>query len=103
MVSSSDFETLPGTLIEGQAYGCIPVALDHGGQRDIIEHGLTGWLAKWDDDSSKRSSSLAEGLIWAYRQTGDSELPERMRTSVKDKFGAASVTGRYIQAAFGGC
>ena len=36
VVSSSEWETLPGTLIEGQAWGCVPVALDHGGQSDII-------------------------------------------------------------------
>ncbi|MDE5848656.1 MAG: glycosyltransferase [Muribaculaceae bacterium] len=96
VVSSSDFETLPGTLIEGQAYGCIPVAFDHGGQRDIIAHEETGWLAPWDDDPKKRARLLAEGIAWAYRHAGDAELTERMRRSVGDKFGAYSVARRML-------
>ncbi len=96
VVSSSDFETLPGTLIEGQAYGCIPVAFDHGGQRDIIDHEETGWLAPWDDDASKRAYRLAEGILWACHKVGDATMLERMRTSVVEKFGSESVAKRMI-------
>lgn len=97
VVSSSDFETLPGTLIEGQAYGCIPVAFDHGGQRDIIEHKKMGWLAVWSDDPSERARSLAEGLVWAYRNAGEAEIMRRMRESVTQKFGANEVARRYLE------
>ena len=96
VVSSSDFETLPGTLVEGQAYGCIPVAFDHGGQRDIIEHEKTGWLATWDDTPSVRAAFLAEGLEWAYRNAGNRTLIESMRDSVRDRFGATSVVRRIL-------
>ncbi len=96
VVSASDFETLPGTLIEGQAYGCIPVAFDHGGQRDIIDHEKTGWLAPWNDDASARASYLGEGLLWAYHQAGDAEMIQRMQKSVIDKFSADSVVERMM-------
>lgn len=96
VVSSSDFETLPGTLVEGQAYGCIPVAFDHGGQRDIIDHGQTGYLVDWNDEPAVRASSLAEGLMWAYRNAGDRHLIEKMRASVSDRFGASSVVQRLL-------
>lgn len=97
VVSSSDFETLPGTLIEGQAYGCIPVAFDHGGQRDIIDHQKTGYLAEWNDDPSVRAGSLAEGILWAYRNVNNKELIGRMRQSVVQNFDAQNVARRLLQ------
>lgn len=97
VVSSSDFETLPGTLVEGQAYGCIPVAFDHGGQADIIEHKSTGWLAIWDDDASARAHHLAHGLAWASKNVGDEAMIRRMRESVKNKFGAPQVARRFLE------
>ncbi|MDE5858684.1 MAG: glycosyltransferase, partial [Muribaculaceae bacterium] len=60
VVSSSLFETLPGTLIEGQAAGCIPVTFGRGGQRDIVQHLQNGYIAEY-----KNTRSLADGIIWA--------------------------------------
>ena len=96
VVSSSDFETLPGTLIEGQAYGCIPVAFDHGGQRDIIDHRQTGWLAEWDYDSSVRGARLAEGIVWAYANAGRQDLLALMRRKVAERFTSAAVARRML-------
>lgn len=99
VVSTSDYETLPGTLIEGQAYGCIPVATDHGGQRDIIEHQVTGWLAPWNDSPSIRAEEIAKGLIWAYGIRKGSLYPEfksAMRDSVKAKFSASNVASKIL-------
>ena len=100
VVSTSEFETLPGTLVEGQAYGCVPVAIDHGGQSDIIEHMSTGWLAPWDDNLQKRAEHVAEGLLWAYRHHDDEGLKERMRISVKKKFDAPEVAHRILEFVF---
>lgn len=97
VVSSSDFETLPGTLVEGQAYGCIPVAFDHGGQSDIIDHKLTGYLAEWDEDTYTRARRLAEGILWAAGRVNDNDLKKRMRESVEDKFGAPQVARRFLK------
>lgn len=97
VVSASDFETLPGTLVEGQAYGCIPVAFDHGGQRDIIDHRQTGWLAAWNDEPSIRAEALCEGLVWAYRHSGDQDMHARMRHSVEEKFSASEVARRFLE------
>ena len=96
VVSSSDFETLPGTLIEGHAYGCIPVAFDHGGQRDIIDHKQTGWLASWDDDPSVRAARLAEGIAWAYANAGHQDLLALMRRKVAERFSSAAVARRML-------
>ena len=64
-VNCSYFENLPGTLVEAQAYGSIPVAFDRGGQRDIITHGETGFLVPWSDDLPSRAAALASALVRA--------------------------------------
>ncbi len=100
VVSTSDYETLPGTLVEGQAYGCIPVAIDHGGQRDIVEHLRTGWLAQWNDSISIRAGMVAEGIVWAYRNVDNPEIIRRMRESVIEKFSASEVARRILDFTF---
>lgn len=100
VVSTSDYETLPGTLVEGQAYGCIPVAIDHGGQRDIVDHLKTGYLARWNDSPSIRAGMVAEGIVWAYRNVDDARLKERMRDSVIERFSASEVARRVLAFTF---
>lgn len=100
VVSTSDYETLPGTLVEGQAYGCIPVAIDHGGQRDIVEHLRTGWLAPWNDSPSIRAGLVAEGIVWAYRNIDNEDLMERMKKSVESKFSSQEVARRVLEYTF---
>ncbi|MDE5870651.1 MAG: glycosyltransferase [Muribaculaceae bacterium] len=100
VVSTSDYETLPGTLVEGQAYGCIPVAIDHGGQRDIVDHLRTGYLARWNDSPSIRAGMVAEGIVWAYRNIDNHDLIERMRESVIEKFSAYEVARRILRFTF---
>ncbi len=94
VVSTSSYETLPGTLVEGQAYGCIPVCFDSGGQSDIIDHLSTGYLARRSGDLHNDAAAIAEGIIWATRT--DPEIRPRMRKSVIKKFHYKSVAERYI-------
>ncbi len=88
VLSSSLFETLPGTLIEGQAAGAFPVSFDRGGQSDIIDHGITGWLAPFGD-----TVSLTKGLEIAL---DGNFSPEILQQSVAEKFSAPAVAERYI-------
>lgn len=94
VVSTSEWETFGYTLIEGQAWGCIPVALDHGGQGDIIDHLETGYLAPYSDDPDENATSIAEGIVWAY------QAPESVRTkmhkNVCDRFSEEAVATQYI-------
>lgn len=97
VLSTSLYETLPGTLIEGQACGAFPVSFNRGGQADIIEHGTTGWLAEFPDcesDIRLGAERIAEGLAKAAlrspRQRGI------LREEVIKKFSAESVADRYI-------
>lgn len=100
VVSTSLYETLPGTLVEGQAWGCVPVTLDRGGQRDIVDHQQTGYLAHWseDGDYEKAARAIAEGMTWAYKELKrDADgLRERMLQSALRRFSAGTVAGKYI-------
>jgi len=95
VVSTSEWETLPGTLIEGQAWGCVPVTLNHGGQPDIIDHLRTGYLAPWSDSEEERASSIADGIIWASHNAH--RLKEEMQKSVRDRFSEEAVAKSYIR------
>jgi glycosyltransferase involved in cell wall biosynthesis len=97
VVSTSLYETLPGTLVEGQAYGCIPVAFNRGGQPDIIDHAETGFLAAWSDDLSVAGIRIADGIAWAAEALkNDPEILARMDSSARSRFSCESVAARYI-------
>lgn len=97
VVSTSHYETLPGTLIEGQACGAIPVSFNRGGQGDIIDHGKTGWLAEFPDGEDYLQTAagrIVEGLVWASRQP--SSIRARLRESVEKRFSAKAVAEEYM-------
>lgn len=88
VLSSSHFETLPTTLIEGQAAGCLAVAFDHGGQRDIIDHQKNGYLAAYPD-----ASDLANGIIWAAEQKADRQA---IHDETAARFSEKAIAKQYI-------
>lgn len=88
VLSSSLYETLPGTLIEGLAAGCRAVSFGRGGQPDIIDSPELGFIADY-----LSPASLADGLAEALRSDPDRG---NLRLSVENKFAAASVARRYM-------
>lgn len=92
VLSSSLYETLPGTLVEGQAAGCYPVTFGRGGQRDIITHASTGYIVP-DDNGRLSGSLLADGLEYALTHPSDRRL---LRESVMERFSSKSVARRYL-------
>lgn len=97
IVSTSLFETLPGTLVEGLAYGCMPVSFNRGGQRDIIDHGETGCLVEWSADRDERAGRMADGIAWCAKEL--EREPEmrvaKLYASVERKFSEEAVAERY--------
>lgn len=100
LVSASSYETLPGTLVEAQAYGCIPVSFNQGGQGDIIDQLSTGYMAEYSEDIEIRGRNLANGIIWAISIFQDrnryEKILERMKISVEEKFSYKQIAGEYI-------
>lgn len=88
VLSTSLYETLPGTLIEGQASGCLPVTFGRGGQDDIVEHMVNGYIADYCN-----AKSVAQGIEWAMSQTPDRN---RLHESVRLKFSSDIVAQKYI-------
>ena len=88
VISTSLYETLPGTLIEGQAAGCVPVSFGMGGQRDIIDHKVNGYIADY-----KSPQSIAEGIAWALNAAPDREM---LHTSVRERFASDVIANKYL-------
>lgn len=83
VLSSSRYETLPTTLIEGMVAGCVPVAFGSGGQADIVDHLATGYIAKPLD-----CADLAAGIDWALAGNVDQNA---LPGVIKERFGAEAV------------
>lgn len=88
VLSSSLYETLPGTLIEGQASGALAVSFGEGGQPDIIDHLKNGYIARYLDHED-----LAAGIEWALSQSQDREA---LHESVRERFASDAIAQRYI-------
>ena len=88
VLSTALYENLPGTLIEGQASGCLPVTFGKGGQADIVEHLKTGYIAEYKD-----AASVAQGIEWAI-DAGVSR--EFLHSEVERKFAAPKIAQQYI-------
>lgn len=88
VISSSKFETLPTTLIEGMAAGAFAVGFGGDGRDEIIDHLSTGYLARKGD-----VADLAKGIEWAVATTRDKA--ELLR-SVEKKFDSRAIAREYI-------
>ncbi|MDE6612768.1 MAG: glycosyltransferase [Muribaculaceae bacterium] len=88
LMSTARYETLPTTLIEGQAAGCTPVAFDSSGQCDIISNADEGILVP-SFDTSAYAAALGRAL--------DAPLePSALRASVERRYAADRVADAYI-------
>ena len=89
VLSTSLYETLPGTLIEGQASGCVPVTFGNGGQADIVDHKRNGYIARYID-----VADFAQGIEWAI-DAGISR--NALHNEVQQRFSASAVAQSYIE------
>lgn len=95
VVSTSLYETMGYTLLEGQAYGAVPVSFGRGGQRDVIKHRQTGFLAEFEEDIATAAGNIADGLAWAA-ENRNAEMRRRMLESVEERFSPEAVGNAYL-------
>lgn len=88
VLSTSLYETLPGTLIEGMAAGCVPVSFGRGGQEDIYDHLITGYMADY-----KSAQSIADGITWALDSNIDRQ---KLHDEVEKRFSSEVIAAEYI-------
>ncbi len=89
VLSSSQFESLPSTLIEGMAAGAVPVGFDGDGRDEIIDHLSTGYLARKGD-----VADFARGIEWVTATRPDRD---RQHLAAAERFDAPLIAGRYIK------
>lgn len=88
MVTPSLSENLSNIIMESLACGTPVVAFNIGGNSDMIDHKLNGYLAK-----AKDIEDLAQGINYCLTNNVDNNLSEAARTKVL-KYFKAGVVGR---------
>ncbi len=83
-------ESFGRIMAEAGAMGLPVVASDHGGAREIVRHGETGWLAAPGDPAA-----LAEGIRSALAAAGPA-LAEKARAHVLARFTLARMCERTL-------
>ena len=78
-------ENLSCTIMESLSCGTPAVAFDIGGNGDLIDHQINGYLAK-----EKDSGDLAVGILWCLEQDN---LPASARKKVSDNY-APEIVGK---------
>lgn len=63
------------STVEAMAAGCVPVVINKGGQREIVEHGVNGFL--WD--------TLEELKTYTGLLMNDDQLRERMGEAARER------------------
>jgi glycosyltransferase involved in cell wall biosynthesis len=85
-------ENLSNMIIESMACSTPVVAFDIGGNSDMIDHKINGYLAKEFD-----SSDMANGIEWVINNSQNKELPLKAREKVLSHFESSLVAKKYIK------
>lgn len=88
VVSTSFYESLAGTLIEGQAAGALSVTFGGDGREDIVTHLKNGYIAEY-----RNPADIANGILWALN--ADISRDE-LHQGIADRFGPDIITQKYI-------
>lgn len=88
VLSTSHYETLPGTLIEGLASGAMAVSTANGGQADIITDGVNGYLC------NAQANDLASAIGKCLAAPADRKT---LHDDVAARFDAAAIARKFMQ------
>lgn len=91
MVVPSLTENLSCAIMESLSCGTPVVAFNIGGNGDMIEHQVNGYLAKEKDDAD-----LAKGILWCLQNNEDNRLGYAGREKVIRKYTYDLVCRQYL-------
>ena len=83
-------ENLSCTIMESLACGIPVVAFDIGGNGDLIDHRVNGYLSK-----AKDSDDLSEGILWCLEGNSSGNLSVSARKKILDSFTPEEIGGMY--------
>lgn len=92
MVVPSLQENLSNVIMESLACGTPVVGFDIGGNSDLIEHQINGYLAMPFD-----TNNLANGINWVLKAENHVQLCEKAREKVLKTFDSRLVVKQYIE------
>ncbi len=88
VLSTSEFETLGGTLVEGMASGAVPVTYGEGGQADFIAHLRNGYIARY-----LNAADTADGILWALNAAIS---PEAQHRDIASLYSPQTIASQYL-------
>lgn len=91
MVVPSRQENLSNTIMEALACGTPVVAFNIGGNVDLVDHLVSGYLANDGD-----TEDLAAGILWVLKHKSRKTIAENALEKVKTCFDSRKVASMYI-------
>lgn len=88
VLSSSRYETMGATLMEGMSAGATPVTFGEAGQCDIVTDGVNGYIA-----SAHNAHALAAAILQGLEHPFD---PQAQHQSVADRFSPPTIAKKYL-------
>ncbi len=88
----SMYENLPTVIMESMACGTPVAAFNIGGNPDMVDHKVNGYLA-----TPYESSDLAVGIKFCLESGNAAKLIQNARNKVLDNFKLEDITQRYIR------
>lgn len=91
MVVPSLQENLSNAIMESLSCGTSVVAFDIGGNSDLIDHQVNGYLAE-----PYSSADFAKGIDWVLQHQSPDKLADNARQTVLGNFESSLVASKYI-------
>lgn len=92
LMMTSEYEGLPLSILEAQAYGCVPIAFDsYSSIRDVVSHGKDGILIENFGDTDSFAAELAKLMRNENKRL---EMAEN-GISNTDKFSSERIIGKW--------
>ena len=92
MVTPSLSENLSNIIMESLSCGTPVVAFNIGGNSDMIDHKLNGYLAE-----PYNPQDLAAGIAWCLENNTSGELSRRARNNVEENYSMERVGEMYVE------
>ena len=92
MVVPSLSENLSCTIMESLACGTPVAAFNIGGNGDMVEHLVNGYLAE-----EKDCEDLSTGILWCMENNSAGQLSQSARQTILDRFTPERVADSYIR------